>query len=232
VFFAVLFSTLLQGSTFEVVADRLRATTSEPALPRPLAETGVVRRLGAEVLEHPVVKGDAIVGAPIRDLGLPRDALVNVIVRGDQAIPPRGSTRLQAGDRIHLLVRQDSADRVNRLVDRWRHGPIGRAARPPRTVHGRAPVFTVRPWRNRDGDPAAPRRLEGLRVVESLRERRDVPGSLVVLEDGRYAICGPVLAIGGREDLSGWAKRRLASGGDEEAGWWRGVVGSLGADRP
>jgi cell volume regulation protein A len=232
VFFAVLFSTLLQGSTFEGLADRLRATTSEPALPRPLAETGVVRRLGAEVLEHPVADGDAIVGAPIRDLGLPRDALVNVIVRGEQAIPPRGSTRLHAGDRIHLLVRQDSADRVNQLVDRWRHGPIGRAARPPRTLQGRAPVFTIRPWRDEDGDPAAPRRLAGTRVVERLRERRDLPGSLVVLEDGRYAVCGPVLGIGGREDLSAWAKRRLATGGDEEAGWWRGVVGSLGADRP
>jgi potassium/hydrogen antiporter len=231
VFFAVLISTLLQGSTFEALAHRLRATTSEPALPRPLAETGVVRRLGAEVLEHPVADGDAIVGAPIRDLGLPRDALVNVIVRGDQAIPPRGSTRLHAGDRLHLLVRQDTVPEVNELLDRWHHGPIGRAARPPRKVQGRPPVFTVRPWRDGDGDPAAPRRLADGRVVERLRERRDVPGSLVVLEDGRYAVCGPVLAIGGREDLAGWAKRRLATGGDEEAGWWRGVVGSLGADR-
>ena len=57
VFFAVLLSTLLQGSTFERVARRLRATTSQPALPQPLAERGVIRRLGAEVLEHPVRRG-------------------------------------------------------------------------------------------------------------------------------------------------------------------------------
>ena len=43
VFFAVVLSTLLQGTTFESLARRLGVTTSEPALPRPLVETGTVR---------------------------------------------------------------------------------------------------------------------------------------------------------------------------------------------
>src|SRR5919197_12362 len=58
VFFAVVLSTLVQGSTFEWLARRLRLTTAEPALPRPLAEAGTIRRLGAEVLEYPVSRGD------------------------------------------------------------------------------------------------------------------------------------------------------------------------------
>jgi potassium/hydrogen antiporter len=45
VFFAVLLSTLLQGSTFEALAGRLRVTTAAPALPRPLVETGTIRAL-------------------------------------------------------------------------------------------------------------------------------------------------------------------------------------------
>src|SRR5829696_10532333 len=40
VFFAVVLSTLLQGTTVEWLARKLGVTTSEPALPRPLAETG------------------------------------------------------------------------------------------------------------------------------------------------------------------------------------------------
>ena len=48
VFFAVLVSTVVQGSTFEPFARRLRLTTTEPALPRPLSESGTIRRLGAE----------------------------------------------------------------------------------------------------------------------------------------------------------------------------------------
>ena len=85
VFFAVLVSTLLQGSTFERLAEALGVTTNEPAMPRPLAESGTIRRLGAEVVEFHVHDDDAIAGLRIREIGLPRDALVDVIVRGDQA---------------------------------------------------------------------------------------------------------------------------------------------------
>jgi potassium/hydrogen antiporter len=230
IFFAVLFSTLLQGSTFEALAKRLGATASEPALPRPLAERGVIRGLGAEVLEHPVAEGDAIVGARVTDLGLPREAVVNVIVRGNEAIPPRGSTRLRAGDRLHLLVRQETADRVNQLIDRWQHGPIGPPPRPQRKLHGRPPVFSARPWRDDDGNASQPEHVDGERVVERLRERRDVAGALVALEDGRYAITGPILAIGGREDVTAWARRRLARADGDERAWLQGVVGNLGAD--
>jgi cell volume regulation protein A len=81
VFFAVLISTLLQGTTFEALAERLGVTTREPALPRPLAEVGTIRKLGVEMVEFPVTKGDAADGARVRDLGLPREAVVNVVVR-------------------------------------------------------------------------------------------------------------------------------------------------------
>jgi cell volume regulation protein A len=45
----------------------------------------------------------------VRDLGLPREAVVNVIVRDNEAIPPRGSTRLREGDQVHVLLRQEAA---------------------------------------------------------------------------------------------------------------------------
>jgi cell volume regulation protein A len=231
VFFAVFASTLLQGSTFEHLARRLRATTSEPALPQPLAERGVIRRLGAEVLEHPVSEGDAIDGARVSDLDLPRDAVVNVIVRGDQAIPPRGSTRLHAGDRLHLLIRQETAQAVYDLIERWHSGPIGPAARPPRRIQGRPPVFSTRPWREAEGDPSRPAEVAGEQVAERLRERRDAPGALVLLEDGRYALTSPVLAVGGREDLAAWTKRRLRRADGDERAWLQGVIGTLVADR-
>ena len=144
VFFAVLVSTLVQGSTFESLARRLRLTTSEPALPRPITESGTIRRLGAEVFEYPIAPDDAIVGAPVRDLGLPRDAVVNVIVRADRAIPPRGSTRLQAGDELHLLISEESAPEVRNLIRRWRARTDRRRRRArPRPVMGRRSIFSV-----------------------------------------------------------------------------------------
>jgi cell volume regulation protein A len=230
VFFVVLLSTLVQGTTFETLASRLRLTTSEPALPRPLAETGTIRRLGAEVLEYPIAPDDAIAGARVRDLALPRDAVVNVIVRGDEAIPPRGSTRLQPGDRLHVLVRQESARHVNTLLERWQSGPIGRPPRPLRRPSARQAIFSAWRWGDRDGDPARPYRVRGQQVVEQLRIRRDAPGGLWLLADGRYAVTGAVAAVGGASDLSAWAVRRLAIAGPDERAWLQTVIGALAAD--
>jgi cell volume regulation protein A len=227
VFFAVLVSTLLQGTTFERLARALGVTTSEPAMPRPLAESGTIRRLGAEVLEFRVGPDDAITGLRIRELGLPRDALVNVIVRGDQALPPRGSTRVEAGDRLHVLVRHEVADDVDELIVRWRTGPVERPGR-PRFPGLNAPIFCVRPWNDADGDAGAPEDVDGVPVVERLRTRRDVAGALLVLADGRYAVTGPVLASGGARSVELHARRRLGRANDDsERAWWQEVLGAV-----
>jgi potassium/hydrogen antiporter len=236
VFFAVLLSTLIQGTTFEPAAKLLGATTTEPAMPRPLAEAGTIRRLGAEILEYPIGDDDAVVGARVRDLGLPREAVVNVIVRGDEAIPPRGSTILRAGDRLHVLLRSELSRDVHRIVERWRSGPIGPSPRRRASPQGRPPLFTVRPLEQTElaGDAAHPTSVAGASVTAQLRIRRDVQGALVALADGRYAVVGPLVAVGGRQSLTSWATRRLRrlDGGDPERAWLQNVVGALAADVP
>jgi cell volume regulation protein A len=231
VFFAVIVSTVLQGSTFETLARRLRLTTAEPALPRPLSESGTIRRLGAEVLEYTIAPGDAIAGWSVRDLGLPRDAVVSVIVRGDRAIPPRGSTRLRAADELHVLISEESAHTVPSLLRRWRTGPIGPPPRPSRPVTGRRPIFSVWTWsEDRDGNVSHPHAVAGQPVIEQLRIRRDQPGGLWVLTDGRYALTGPLAAIGSRGDLTHWARRRMRTVTPDERAWLQNVIGALAAD--
>jgi potassium/hydrogen antiporter len=144
VFFAVLLSTLLQGSTFVPLARKLGVTTSEPALPRPLAESGTIRGLGAEVVEYPVAADHAIVGRRVRDLGLPREALVTVIVRDGRALPPRGSTVIAAGDRLHILVTHEAAGVFPSLIERWESGPIEPSTRPYDEVWVTVPVYRSR----------------------------------------------------------------------------------------
>jgi potassium/hydrogen antiporter len=126
VFFAVVISTVLQGATVEPLARRLRVTTSRPSLPRPIGDPGTIRRLGAELIEWTVEPGDAVVGALVRDLGLPREALITLIVRDDAAIPPRGSTRITAGDVLHILVRTEEIAQIPDLLERWRQAPADR----------------------------------------------------------------------------------------------------------
>jgi cell volume regulation protein A len=231
VFFAVIVSTVLQGMSFESFARRLGVTTDEKAVPTPLTNASAIRRLGAEVVEYEVRPSDAAAGVRVRDLQLPRDALLNVIVRGDQAIPPRGSTEVAAGDRLHVLVRQEVAIEFSALLALWRSGPLGPAPRPERAWRSMPSVSSTRPWRADDGDPARPTSVNGLAVITQLRTRRDgVPGALVELEDGRYAVTGPVVIIGRPQAITRGAQQRLARAPTHaEGAWWREVIGAVAA---
>jgi potassium/hydrogen antiporter len=120
VFVAVVFSTLLQGLTFEPIARALGLTTVAPLLPRPLVEFGGASRLGAEIVEYPVSGTDGTVGRRVRDLQPPLGITLAVIIRGDEALPPTEMTRLKAGDILHFLVREELAARIPELLARLR----------------------------------------------------------------------------------------------------------------
>ncbi len=234
VFFVVLTSTLIQGASFEPLARRLRLTTAEPALPRRLHESGRIRELGGDVVVHRVRPGAAIDGHMVRELELPREALVNVIVRDGRAIPPRGSTEIHAGDELHVLVRGELRDEVDELTGRWHNGPIGEAPPPRRPLRGAPQIFTVHPA-GELADPADPGEVDGIEVLARLRSRRDRPGALVALVDGRHAVTGGgLIAIGSRTDLERWCVRRgqRESTDQVERSWWQEVAGALSAHRP
>jgi cell volume regulation protein A len=99
-------------------------------------------------------------------------------------------------------------------------------------VTGRRPIFSVWTWNeDRDGDSSRPRTIAGQPVIEQLRIRRDHPGGLWVLADGRYAVTGPLAAIGSRRDLTEWARRRMRTATPDERAWLQNVIGALAADR-
>ena len=227
VFFVVLASTLIQGASFDPLARALGVTTSDPALSPPIHEVGTIRRLGAEVLEFPVGDEDAIVGRLVNQLMLPRDALVSVIVRADEALLPRGSTEIAAGDRLHILVRESARNQVEGLFERWRDGPIGVPEERPPTLRGRSPIFTVKPWHAGQGDPAAPERVEGVPVLRVVRARREQRGALMVLADGRMAVTGEnVVAVGAPAQLLRYCRERIGRAANEQArAWWQEVAG-------
>lgn len=228
VFFAVVVSTIVQGVSFVPLARRLGVTTNEPALPQRLLETGTIRSLGADVVEYRVRPNDAIVGRRVRELGLPRDSLLNVIVRAEQALPPRGSTRIEPGDALHVLVLQDVAPEFRELLERWQTGPFDEIPRRRPTVHGRQVIFSTRRWHDDLGDPARPTEIHGVPVIERMRTRRDTRGALVALDDGRFAVTGPTLAVGSASDVQRYARRRLdAAKTEAERGWWQEVIGAV-----
>ena len=159
---------LLRGAAVDVRAGRddragrapAESDDQEPAAPSPRARS---RRPARSASSAPTrsrsrpAPDDALVGHRIRDLGLPRAAIVNVIVRDGQAIPPRGSTRIEAGDRLHVLIRREEMGAMDALLERWREGPLGPPPRQARIPEGHAPVFSVRRWTALRRRPVAPR---------------------------------------------------------------------------
>jgi potassium/hydrogen antiporter len=229
IFVAVVLSTLVQGPTFEPLARWLGLTSSEPALPRPLADFGTIRGLGAEVLEYSVATGDGIVGRRLAELELPNEATLTVIVRRGEAVPPRGSTQIKAGDTLHLVAREEVTGQLRQLFDAWRD-PVWapHSGELLADADDRAEALLTEPWEDRDGDPSDPDLIAGTPVIERLRERVDTGGALVVLEDGRYAVTGASVAVGSAELVGRYARRRRASApsGAEQV-WWQEVAGAL-----
>jgi cell volume regulation protein A len=229
VFFVVVTSTLVQGASFEPLAKRLGLTTDEPALPQRLLESGRIQQMGGDVIAFRLPEGAAAAGHPVRELELPREALVNVIVRDGHAIPPRGSTVLQEGDELHILVRGELRDEVEEMTKRWADGPVGKPPPPPLPRRAASQVFSVRP--RRDGEDAErPEVVDGVAVVAILRSRRDAVGVMAALADGRYAVTGEdVVAIGGRRALADWCEERAEREGipSQEHAWLQEVTGAL-----
>ena len=181
VFFAVVLSTLLQGTTIEPVARWLGVTTGRAAADavgdrgrhrararrrRGRARGPARRRRGGRAAARPRA---AARRARLADRARRRGAAA---ARLDAARGRRPPARAACAAR--------SSDELPELLERWRRGPgrTGPSGRrgPTRAASRSTPT---RPWVDADGDPSHPRAIGGNRVVEHLRTRRDVPGALV-----------------------------------------------------
>ncbi len=118
VFFVVVVSVLVQGITLESVADRLGLVSPGPAVVRAPLEVGALSSL--ELVDFAVAPDHAIAGVMVRELGLPRTALIAVVNRGDATIPPRGSTVIEPGDVLYVLAPRKARPDVEDVFSRWR----------------------------------------------------------------------------------------------------------------
>jgi potassium/hydrogen antiporter len=118
VFFVVVISALVQGTTLERVAEKLQVVSLAPRTVVPPLEVGHLSSL--DLFDFDVAPDHAIAGSAVRELGLPRTALVAVIARGDETIPPRGSTVIQSGDRLFVLAPRPIRPEIEDVFARWR----------------------------------------------------------------------------------------------------------------
>ncbi len=115
VFFAVLVSVLVQGTALAPLARRLGLERPYRGEAPVSLELTALRETGQELLGYRVEPGSAAAGKAIRALPMPPDALVTLVVRGQDVIPPRGSTLLKADDQVYVLHSVTSAAAVAAL---------------------------------------------------------------------------------------------------------------------
>ena len=118
VFFVVLVSAVVQGTTLEWVAERLGVRIPAPPVHGAPLEVG--ERSPLDLVDFVVDSDHAVAGAHVRELGLPRSTLVAVVVRRGDSIPPRGSTVIESGDRLYVLAPRSLRPAVEDVFARWR----------------------------------------------------------------------------------------------------------------
>ena len=118
VFFIVITSVLLQGTTLPLVA-RWLGVDAPLALKRnyPLefVQTDGFRTRN-EMVEVDVPGDSTAAGKQIVELGLPREALILLVARGDEFVVPRGGTVIEAGDTLLVLADKKSRAAVREIV--------------------------------------------------------------------------------------------------------------------
>ncbi len=104
VFFAVLLSIIVQGSTLGRLAKLLEL--SVPARPKAHHSLELVTMAPSDhdlfVVDLPDPRGAE--GPRIRDLALPEGAVITLITRGDEVVIPKGNLRLRGWDQITVLA--------------------------------------------------------------------------------------------------------------------------------
>lgn len=117
VFFIVLTSALLQGTTIPVIAKWLGVDAPlsvKPTYPLECEPTGKMR---CDLTEIVIPDNSAASNKRILELGLPDGTLVVLISRGDDFFVPGGGTVLQPGDRLLVLTDKDTLNKMRAIIE-------------------------------------------------------------------------------------------------------------------
>ncbi len=116
VFFIVLTSVLFQGTSLPLVVRYLGLATSRPSRPRYALEFEEGEGMDATLMDFIIPYNSAVVGKAILDLKLPEQIVITLISRNNQYIVPSGTTRLQGGDVLLIILNKASIAEVNRIL--------------------------------------------------------------------------------------------------------------------
>jgi trk system potassium uptake protein len=101
----------------QLAADIERIVTAPGAIDAEVFAGGIMR-----LLEYRLDEGSTLTSAPVSHLHLPRGALIVAVKRADRMFVPRGTTHLQAGDKVIVMGTPDAMQAVEARVHPRRAG--------------------------------------------------------------------------------------------------------------
>lgn len=119
VFFVALSSLIVQGSFIPFMAKFLKLER-EPDQISPVQESVIPLNPTTDMKELIIPSHSGIVGASIIDLKLPEDILIVLIDRLGKTIIPRGSTKIEAEDKLFVMANQASLNVLKNILEQDR----------------------------------------------------------------------------------------------------------------
>ena len=114
VFFVVLISATVQGGMLAKIARWLGLAEDPPAKPAATLEITSLDNVNADIVEYTLAVDSRAVGRRLSQMALPESTVIAMVTRGDEVIPPRGSTILCAEDNLFAVLRPDTRPFVDR----------------------------------------------------------------------------------------------------------------------
>lgn len=118
VFFIVVVSAIVPGASIVPFTRRLGLNDPERPAPAAALEMHSLGKLDGEIHVYLVEPSVAVCGATLAQISFPEEAAVVLIVRGEELLPARGSTRIQAGDFVYVFCRPHDEPRIGLLFGR------------------------------------------------------------------------------------------------------------------
>ncbi|WP_245579625.1 potassium/proton antiporter [Alteribacter aurantiacus] len=116
VFFVVLTSALIQGSTIPLFAKKLGLTGPKKVTPLHSLELVSIGQANAEIVEYQVQEDAKVVGKRLADINFPEDVLINAVIRSGDLVTPYGETIIEQDDILYILVSRKSKKELRMLL--------------------------------------------------------------------------------------------------------------------
>jgi cell volume regulation protein A len=108
----------IQGTSLAPVARWLGLERPRATEPPITLEINSLRHVNGKIVDYAAGTDSRAAGRMVKDLALPEGAVIALIARGDQIVPPQGNTSIHVDDHIILVLRPGIRPLVNQVFGR------------------------------------------------------------------------------------------------------------------